>query len=372
MGTCLTRRHFVSVALAGSAAALLSCTAAPSAPATTAPAPAASTPPTTVAPGAAAPRVSIKINTSQILPESGTFVAMDRGYFDQEGIDVELVPVNGSAETIPMLSSDQIQLGYANPDPSAFNAIARGIGIKVIFPQLVLLPGAAPSSIVVRQDLVDSGQYRTPADLKGMKIGVNIVGSGQQFYVERALNKGGLTVDDATLTPLQNPPNVLAAFTNKNIDAAFISEPFPSQAEASGIGKVAIPLGDVFPGPFSLMMISPNFARQQTDAANRATTAILRAQRDVWHAFDVGDGDKDTLVKILIAHTSVKDPQVYGAMEQRHGLGGIEPNGIVDVAPISEQQDYFLKIGTQNDKIDMTQLVDNSFIAYALQRLGKV
>jgi NitT/TauT family transport system substrate-binding protein len=63
-------------------------------------------------------------------------------------------------------------IASASPDPSQFNAIARGIDIKLVETTSIWVPGSNVSALVVRQALVDSGRYKTPADLKGMTISI--------------------------------------------------------------------------------------------------------------------------------------------------------------------------------------------------------
>ena len=70
----------------------------------------------------------------------------------------------------------------------------------------------------------------------------------------------------------------------------------------------------------------------------------------------------------MTQHTQLKDPAQYA----RLGWHGVDPNGELDIAVLDDMQDYFLKVGTQQQRLDMTRVVDRSYLDYALGRLGRV
>src|SRR5207247_689768 len=103
---------------------------------------------------------------------------------------------------------------------------------------------------MVRQDLLDEGKVKGPADLKGRTIAAPA--EQPEFYIERYLAKGNLTRDDVTLQRL-NLADILAPVKNKAIDAACEVEPLATDAAnwdpqqdyflKRGIQKTRIDLG---------------------------------------------------------------------------------------------------------------------------------
>ena len=53
-------------------------------------------------------------------------------------------------------------------------------------------------------------------------------------------------------------------------------------------------------------------------------------------------------------------------------MHGVDPNGLVDEQILNDVQDYYLRAGTQLQKIAPSRLVDRSYVEYALERLGRV
>jgi ABC-type nitrate/sulfonate/bicarbonate transport system substrate-binding protein len=316
------------------------------------------------------PPVAVKVGLTGIAPEVAIYQAVERGYFQDEGLEVEIVPVRGMSEQIGLLATGQLQFGVGGVDPGLFNAAQREIGLKYIAAQAgATEQNPAGAALLVRQELVDSRQYQGLSDLRGLTIAVSAIGTTSQSFVERALAKGGLTVDDVTMVAMAFP-DMMAGLTNKAVDAAWEVEPFVAIANRRGIAKSVAWGGEVFPGSIGLVMvISPQFAAEQPEAAGRYFTAYLRGMRDYYRAFvsNENPAGREEIYQVLMKHTAVKDPSLYPLM----GWPGADPNGGLDERVLDEMQDYLLQRGTIKEKLDVSHIVDHSFANYALERLGR-
>ncbi|HEY7061486.1 MAG TPA: ABC transporter substrate-binding protein [Chloroflexota bacterium] len=356
--------------------------AAPAVPAAAAPPPASAPSPATSAPVAApaasapaaqaapplSPPVHVKVGVLGLLTEAGIYIAEERGYFREEGLDIETIPFGRAAEQMAPLGTGELNFGVGAPDASLFNSVARDVGIKLVSPNGVSNQDETAGWLVVRQDLVDSGRYKTPADLKGMRIGQSGNFSIATIRLERILSGVGLTLEDADVTQIPYP-DMLAALTNKALDAAILAEPFVTAGKSRGVVAPVVRLAEVFPGVIlQAVILSPVFARDEPEAAKRFVVAHLRGQRDYWRAFIKNETSRDDLVPILTKHTNIKDPDLYARM----GTHGVDPNGGIDEAVLDELQSYYLRYGTQQQRVDSSKAVDHSYIDYALQRLGRV
>jgi NitT/TauT family transport system substrate-binding protein len=369
-----TRRQVLRGALLVAAAGLLTA-CVPAAPATApttappgAPTPAPAPTPAQKAPAAAATLVTVKYGNLGIAPEAGIYIAIDRGYFREEGVEVELQKFNSGAEQTPLLATGQLHFGAGGPDPSLFNAVGRGIDLKLVNHNALVTAGDASAALVVRKDLIDAGRYRGPADLKDLKVGVNIEKTTSQLYVERFLHKGGLTVADVSLVQIAFP-DMVPALGNKAIDAGWAVEPFVTIGQVQNIARAVGPMAEVYPGAVTMvLMLSPTFARQEPEATQGFVTAHLRGQRDYYRAFLKDEGGKEAIIQTLTRYTPVKDPAVYA----RLGFHGVDPNGELNRVTLEEMQDYFLRIGSQEKKLDLNTLIDSSYVDRATQRLGRL
>ncbi|HLH24249.1 MAG TPA: ABC transporter substrate-binding protein [Chloroflexota bacterium] len=357
----------------------LACAPSPAAPSAAKPAdtpsasvPAAAAPraqaaqPTQAAP--LSPAVPLSMAVTGLTSEAGSYIAYDRGYFREEGLDVDLVPIRTLAERTAMLATGQVGVGAASIDSSLFNAVLRGIDVKMVAATSTITPDSTNGAIVVRQDLLESGRYREPKDLGGMQVAVAGEGGVIQFYLERVLNRAGLSYGDVRTSVILFP-EALTAMANKAVDASYQPEPFVTYGETQGIAKPVVYSGQIYPGSTTgVMLVSPVFARDQPEAARRFVTAWLRGVRDYYRAFQRNEGGKEAVIQTLTQHTDVKDPALYAKM----GLPTVEPNGEIAVWSIDEMQDYFVQAGSQQQTVDLQQMIDRTYLDYALGRLGRL
>jgi NitT/TauT family transport system substrate-binding protein len=311
----------------------------------------------------------LKVGTAGLIGEAAIFAGIERGYFREEGLEVELVPFRSGGEQTPPLATGEIAFGSVGLDPSFFNAVERGIPLKLVGYNAIINARDTSGSWMVRQDLVDSGRYKDPSDLKGMHLAINVRGGTGQVWAERVLAKGGLMLGDVQISTLTFP-DMPAAFANKGIDAGFVVEPFVSVAESQGSASIVMASGQFFlPGtPIMNLALSPVFAQQQPEAARRFLVAYLRGQRDYYRTFVKHEGGREEFDAILTKHTPIRDPRLFDRMATHD----VEPNGVMDPTVMYEMQDYFVRYGTQQQKVDLSKVIDSSYAEYAVTRLGRM
>ena len=167
------------------------------------------------------------------------YVADAKGYFADEGIDINLENIKSGQAGVPLASSGQLDVLAAGFSAGMFSAIETGLDIKVVGSMGVQPPHGepSPSALVVSQDLVDGGKYTSLKDLKGSQIGaLGGIGGTGAYYVSKALDEAGLSIDDVKLVNLSSP-DVPTALKNGSIDASFVSAPFWKMAVDDGVAK---------------------------------------------------------------------------------------------------------------------------------------
>src|SRR3954465_13010269 len=107
---------------------------------------ATSTPPT-AAPTAAAP-VAVRIAHQPSTVSIGYYLAVERGYFRQEGIEPELISFSNASEMIPALATHQVETATVGGNPAMWNAAARGVPLKLIADQGTFRPGHGTTALV--------------------------------------------------------------------------------------------------------------------------------------------------------------------------------------------------------------------------------
>jgi NitT/TauT family transport system substrate-binding protein len=353
----------VAAATAPARAPAASAPAAPSAPAS---AP-ASSPAEPSAAGPLNPPVAVKVGVLNSLSDAGIYVAADRGYFQEEGLNVTLERFGNTAEMTAPLASGQLEVGAGAPTPSFFNAVSRDIPVKLVADKGLNSRGHGFNALVVRKDLVDSGQVQTLADLRGLKMASPSQNSPMELQVDSGLRPLGL--DLGILEIVNMPfPDMVQALANRSIDAAAMIEPFVTIAVTRDIGVRFKGADEMHPDQqIAGILYGPAFAREQPEAARRWLVAYLRGVRDFLAAFDEGK-DKAAIVQILTEHTTVKDAALYDRMV----LPGFHPDGYLNLASIAADQDWYAQRNLVRERQPLADLVDHQYLDYAHTRLGRV
>lgn len=169
------------------------------------------------------------------------FVADAKGYFEDEGLDVEIQGVKSGQDAVPLAASGQIDVAAVGFSAGMFSAVNTGLEVKTVASMgvsdgdtdksptnLVVAPGKA-------QEITDI------AALKGKKVAV-LAGKGGTgaYLLGIALESAGLSINDVELVNLSNP-DMPAALQNGSVDAALVAAPFNKEAIDSGAVSLAVP-----------------------------------------------------------------------------------------------------------------------------------
>jgi len=361
--------------LIGALALLLAaCTAGGSPPAASRPA----APPTAAstaapadapaAPAPAAPPALLQVKMAAVpnsLSHSGRYVAMERGYFRDEGIDFEEVPFDTSAKMLPALAAGQVDMAVGGMSAGLFNAIAQGIPVRIVMDSTSAPPGDSAGGLLARKDLVDSGQLRDVRDLRGMRVGITSKGQSTEWLLATALSQVGLSLADVEVNELAYPDMVIG-LANRNTDVAVLIEPFGAQAVSQGSAVRFKDWGDVLPNDhMAMVMYSAAFAQEQTDAGRRYAKAYVRGIRDYVAARNQGR-DREAIIAILMKYSGLRNREIFDQMTWIP----LDPDGRVNPATVAAAQDWFADQGYVRTKVDMAQVLDNQFVDYAVAQLG--
>src|SRR5262249_20096465 len=117
---------------------------------------AASTAASPAAAAAPAERITIKSGVTGTDPPNGVLVASERGYFAEEGLDVEWSRIGVSAEVMRTVALGQIDVGFGATGPALSNLVNRGAQLYLVANTNQSRAGNPSLCWVVRQDLWDS------------------------------------------------------------------------------------------------------------------------------------------------------------------------------------------------------------------------
>src|SRR3989475_5254693 len=173
------------------------------------------------------PKVSIAVGGKAAFYYLPLTIAEQLGYFKDEGLDVEISDFEGGSKALQAVvggSADVVSGAWEN----TIDQQPKGLQM-----QGFVLQGRYPA-ISVGLAKANAANYKSPKDLKGMKIGVSAPGSSTNRMVLHLLAKDGLKGDDVSIIGVGTSSGAIAAIKSGQIDAVSNVDPLMTMLESSG------------------------------------------------------------------------------------------------------------------------------------------
>jgi NitT/TauT family transport system substrate-binding protein len=217
----------------------------------------------------------IRLGAIPIVDVAPVYIALQKGYFKDEGVDVEVKTIQGGALSIPSLLNGDLDVTFGNwvsflvaqsKGTADLKLVADGYrGKPGMF--MVMAPAGSP--------------IRSAKDLAGKKIAVNTRANVAELAVRAALraeqvDPGGVQFIEFAF------PDMQAALARKDIDAALVVEPFITRA-VQQIGAVPVldtMTGDAAELPIGGYATTAKFAKENPKTLDAFRRALNKAQRD--------------------------------------------------------------------------------------------
>ncbi|MHA1653906.1 MAG: ABC transporter substrate-binding protein [Candidatus Thorarchaeota archaeon] len=209
---------------------------------------------------------------SQDLHQLALRVAVEKGWFDEAGIKVELAQFANGAYEMDGFLAGQIDMGYLGVAPALTKSINQNIEITIL--AAVNLEGSA---LMVSKTEYDAGNVRNVSDLVGKIILQPGPSTVQNFLIRLALDQFGLSVDNVSLETSRPQDMAISLSAEK---PAFIAwEPFPSLAEYEGLAVPLLLSGQIWPRHPCCVVASANtFLEEHPDIVQKVVDIHKRAE----------------------------------------------------------------------------------------------
>ncbi len=312
--------------------------------------------------GPAAAEDVVHIGMARSVSNGAELIAIEKGYFRDAGIKVEMEDIDTSANTLALLAQNRLQIVAGGISAGYFNGIEKNLPITIIADRVSTPIG---HSLMLRPDLMD--KVKSLADLKGKIVASNGAGSVSTYEVGKMLETKGLKIADVDVKIFPFTQMALA-FSNKAIDAAIVIPPFVYQLLEGGYAKgFAEPDTLVKPTPMTIavLMTNTDWAKANPDLVQRYYTAYLRGVRDYCDAYH-GAPIKNEIIDLLIRHGSERRPELL----HNYPWPARSPNGQINTASMLDMQDWYASNGFSRAKLPAARLVDAHYAEVAVQKLG--
>lgn len=239
----------------------------------------------------------VTVGVIPIVDVAPIYLGQEQGFFEERGIQLELVLAQGGAAIVPAVLSGEYEFGFSNVT-SLLLAKSRGLPLKVVAagnsttgdPEddigALIVPGDSP--------------IQSPADLGGKNVAINTARNISDTVVRESARQAG--ADPASIRFTELPfPDMPAAIAGKQVDAAFVLEPFKTIALEAGAREIAAPYADTAED----LLIAAYFTSEQLLAQN--PDLVERFTEAMNESLEYAAANEEEARQILTTYTRI-DP----------------------------------------------------------------
>lgn len=289
---------------------------------------------------------TVSVQIVRALSQLPYYIALGKGYFAQEGLEVEAGDIRSALDTVGPLATGQLDASMGAATAGFFNAAHRGFDLRIVAVAGIQGPSMSTPPMV-RKALWDNGTIRSGKDLKGRKVAINAPGDITEYFLTLILHKYGLTFKDINLTPLAFGEQ-LVAYKTGAIDAGFLPEPLATTAELAGEAiRMKPDIGIGTGAPTSFVFFGTAFMKQRPKVAEAFLRALIRAARDAQGAYN-----KDPAMATMLAKEMGLKPEAI----ERCAPYAFDPD--MDIAKYENQLRQQETVDRQNGLLNYTQPLD--------------
>ncbi len=196
-------------------------------------------------------------------------------------------------------------------------------------------------------------------------MALNVRGAAVEWMLDQALRKDGLSIRDVQVR-LMPFPDMVPAFESGAVDAAILSEPFPTLAEEKGVALRPLPkAAGAQAGPITAIFWNRDWASSNPELAHTVMQAYLHAVRDL----ALGDGWKqDRNIEVMVKYTGAKADVIKRA--RAHVL---DPNLEMDASVLDSMQRFASELGylKYKDLLPASKVFNFEYRDRAVQEVGR-
>src|SRR5712672_58381 len=228
------------------------------------------------------------------------YVALEKGYYNAEGLDVQLSEGNGAQNVLKALAAGNEKFGYG-PAVAAARAVSQGLPVKVI----ALYQTSAPMAVIAFPDTPLKG----PKDLEGKRLAISV---GETFgdMIRPFTRSNNVDLGKVQLIQMDASARTTQFLTRKvNVMSVYLSNELPQIEKRAGVKFNVVKVTDFGLNVLgSSMYVSNAFAEQKPDTVKRLLLATAKGYRDAM-------ANPKEAAKIMASHMAV--PEQPDVLEQQ-------------------------------------------------------
>lgn len=306
----------------------------------------------------------IKVRLSEVTHSvfyAPQYVALSEGFFEDEGLDVDLRTAWGSDRGAAAVMSGVADIALAGPEPALYVHNQGSDDPLLVFAQLTACDG----SFLVSREPVEDFSWDM---VRGRVILGQRPGGMPQMVLEYVLREHGIepNVDAEVITNVEFAA-IPGAFASGTGDFVTLFEPVASDFEAEGQGHVIASMGvEGGPLPYTVYMCTEGFMEENPEVVQRFTNAIYRGM--LW----VQENDSTTIAESLVPHFPDTPVQTLVSVVERYREQGTwAPSPVVDPEHFVRLQDVMIdgEVLEEHERVPYDAVVVTEFGERAVEEV---
>ncbi|WP_428912502.1 ABC transporter substrate-binding protein [Niallia sp. Krafla_26] len=279
------------------------------------------------------------------------YVAVEQGFFEEEGLEVEVTTVWGGDKTMTALISDGADIALVGSETSIYVSSQGSTDPIINFAQLTQTDG---TFLVSREKIEDfSWDMLKDSDFLGQRKG-----GMPQMVGEFVLKQHGIHPhNDLNLIQNIDFANIANAFISGTGDFVQLFEPQASMFEKEGRGYIVASFGtESGHVPYTTFMTKESYLTENDETVEKFTTAIYKAQQWV---YENSSTDTAKLIEKYFADTDLEI--IESSIERYKSQESFATNPVLDEEEWENLQNIMDEAGELPERIDYEELVNTEF-----------
>lgn len=283
------------------------------------------------------------------------YAAIALGYFEEEGLGVELVNGEGADKVMTSVTSGQVDIGLAGPEASIYVYNEGKEDYAKVFAQLTACDG----SFLVGRKADSDFSYEK---LKGSHIIAGRKGGVPYMTLEYLLGKHGVTPKNTNLDNSIQFSMMGSSFASGVGDYVTLFEPTATEFELTGQGHILASIGeDSGEIPYTAYFANKSYMEKNSDVISAFTRAIYKGQQYVANA------NAEDVAKLIVDFFPDTDVSILTKVVERYrDIGAWATDPVLDKDSFERLQDVMQSAGELDVRADYSKVVDTSFAKAAM------
>ena len=287
------------------------------------------------------------------------YVAMTQGFFEEEGLNIELINGKGADKVMAALISGEAEIGFMGPEASVYVYTQGREDYAVNFAQLTQRDG----SFLVGREKEDDFKFE---ELKGKEILGGRKGGMPEMTLEYVIKNAGLKIPEDVNVRTDVQFDVLAgAFVAGEGDYVTLFEPVASTLEQEGKGYIVASIGEAGGYiPYTAYSATKNYIEKNPEIIQKFTNAILKGM--IW----VQNSSSEKIAEAVKTQFPDTDIEILITLIDRYrDQNSWKPDLIITEDGLNHLMDIMELAGQLEKRADYSKIVTTKFAKKAMESI---